>query len=690
MRARRIVAVILVLSTMVSGPGFVWGAEAPPTPPPPPAPGGAPTPAPFSEATPARVSYIDNQVSFWRPGAQDWAPAKLNTPLAPGDVLYAGQGGNVEIQLGPRAFARAADGTHIGLDNQEPDYVQLRVTAGHAALDLRELAAGHTVELDTPNAAFTIERPGYYHVDVAQESTTFRTHRGGSAAMTPAGGTARPIAANQQVVVAGTDSPRVDTGPAPELTAWDRWNYQRTDYLLQPAKAQYVSPTVYGVEALERYGSWRTVETYGPVWVPLGVPGGWVPYSTGRWIWDPRFGWTWLDDAPWGWAPYHYGRWVFVGSYWAWAPGPVIVRPAYAPALVVFLGGVTVGVGRPLYWAPLGWGEPVFPWWGRPGFVGVAWWGGWGGPRVVNNVVVNRTTNINVTNITVYRNVSVTNAVVGVPTERFGRGPVQPVRVSQVQAQQLTPVRGVLEVRPAAASVMPATGPTVKPPAAVQSRPVVATRQPQDFTPTLRAHGLAATSAVAPAAAPRLVPSPRPTAAPQKAVVAPEAAPGRAPSAPPGTAVPAAPGPRRRNDNAGERPSSAAPPGSPNVVSPRHQDATRPDVTSRPEPKQDNRPVRDAERGQRQVPASPPARPAQEATPSRPTPPPVPSPPAVQNGASQRGREEARPGPKANLSTPAPAPAERPARVEPPAQTQRPERGAPPTRSERSERSEKN
>jgi len=251
-------------------------------------------------------------------------------------------------------------------------------------------------------------------------------------------------------------------------------------------------------------------------------------------------------------------------------------------------------------------------------------------------------------------------------------------------------VRGVLEVRPAAASVMPATGPTVKPPAAVQSRPVVATRQPQDFTPTLRAHGLAATSAVAPAAAPRLVPSPRPTAAPQKAVVAPEAAPGRAPSAPPGTAVPAAPGPRRRNDNAGERPSSAAPPGSPNVVSPRHQDATRPDVTSRPEPKQDNRPVRDAERGQRQVPASPPARPAQEATPSRPTPPPVPSPPAVQNGASQRGREEARPGPKANLSTPAPAPAERPARVEPPAQTQRPERGAPPTRSERSERSEKN
>ena len=75
------------------------------------------------------------------------------------------------------------------------------------------------------------------------------------------------------------------------------------------------------------------------MWAPAGVPAGWSPYSTGRWIWDPRYGWTWLDDAPWGWAPYHYGRWVFVRNYWAWAPGPVVVRPVYAPALVVFLGG---------------------------------------------------------------------------------------------------------------------------------------------------------------------------------------------------------------------------------------------------------------------------------------------------------------------------------------------------------------
>src|SRR5439155_22683457 len=518
MTARRVVAVFLAL-IMMSGPGVARAVDPPPAPTAPPAPAapsappGVPVPAPASDVTPARLSYLNGEVSFWRPGAQEWTPAKVNMPLAPGDLLYTGQGGNIEIQVGPRAFVRASEGTHIGLDNQEPDFVQFRLTAGHAALDVRQLPAGHAVELDTPHGAFTVERIGYYHAEVTQEFTAFDTHRGGSATVTPAGGAATPVAANQQVMITGTDSPRVEMAAAPPLSAWDRWNYQRTDYLLQPASTQYVSPAVYGGEVLNQYGGWRTVETYGSVWVPTAVPVGWVPYGPGRWIWDPRFGWTWLDDAPWGWAPYHYGRWVFVGSYWAWAPGPVIVRPVYAPALVVFLGGVSVGVGvRPLCWAPLGWGEPVIPWWGRPGFIGVASWHGWGGPRVVNNVVINQHTTVNVTNITVYKNVNVTNAVVGVPAEKFGQGHVNIARIREAEVRQLKPVRGALEAKPVAASVMPATGPAVKPPATIHSRPVVATRPPHDVAKALEARGLAGTAESAPA--PRLVPAPERVAVP--------------------------------------------------------------------------------------------------------------------------------------------------------------------------------
>src|SRR6185436_7387560 len=401
-------------------------------------------------ATPARISYIDGQVSFWRPGSAEWTPARVNMPLAPGDSLYTGPNSNVEVQIGPRAFLRAAEETQVGLDNQEPGFVQFRVTAGHASIDLRELGRDQTVELDTPNAAFTIERTGYYVADVTEDTTTFETRRGGRATMTPAGGVAGTVGARQQVVITGTDGQQVQVGPTPEPTRWDRWNNQRTDALVNSPSARYVAPDVYGTAELDRHGSWRTVESYGSVWVPRAVVTGWTPYSTGRWIWDPRFGWTWLDDASWGWAPYHYGRWVYIRNYWAWAPGPIVVRPVYSPALVVFLGGglnVGVSIGRPVYWAPLGWGELVIPWWGRRGFVGVVSWHGWGGPRVVNNVVVRNTTVVNVQNINVYRNVSVNNAVVGVSSDRFGRGRVATTRVNAAEVRQLAPVRGAPEVR---------------------------------------------------------------------------------------------------------------------------------------------------------------------------------------------------------------------------------------------------
>ena len=72
---------------------------------------------------------------------------------------------------------------------------------------------------------------------------------------------------------------------------------------------------------------------------------------------------------------------------------PVLIATWWAPALVVFFGlpGIHVSIGAPLMsWVALGWGEPVVPWWGRAGFVGRPWWGGWGGPRVVNNVVHRR------------------------------------------------------------------------------------------------------------------------------------------------------------------------------------------------------------------------------------------------------------------------------------------------------------
>ncbi len=432
---------------------------------------------------PPRLSFASGQVSFWRPGAQDWAEAQVNTPLAPGDELFTGSPGNLELQIGSRAFVRGWANTQIGLANQEPGYLQFKVTTGSASFDLRSLEPGTTVEVATPNAALTIEHAGYYRVDVRGERTAFITRRGGQAVVTPASGAAVVMTPSEEVVIEGTSSPRVASYAAPQLDAWDNWNYARSNTHLETVSARYVSPGTYGVSDLDRYGTWRDVPTYGSVWIPTAVQPGWAPYTTGSWTLDPIYGWTWVDTAPWGWAPYHHGRWVFVDRYWGWAPGPVVVRPVYAPALVAFFGGpslrVGISIGGPvLGWVALGWGEPLVPWWGRPGFAQVPTWGGWGGPRVVNNVVINNTTVVNVQTINIYRNSNVPNAVVAVSENRFGRGPITAARVTQVDVKSLQPTHAGPQVTATPASFVPTASRGVRPPEESLKRAVVATRPP--------------------------------------------------------------------------------------------------------------------------------------------------------------------------------------------------------------------
>ena len=463
------------------------------------------------DQTPPRLSFVDGQVSYWRPGAQDWATAQVNTPLAPGDEVSTASPGNVELQIGAHAFVRAWANTQIGLTNQEPDFLQFTVTTGFAALDLRTLETGHTVEVDTPNAAFTIEQPGYYRVDVAGERTSFITRRGGRATVTPASGQAVAITPSEEVVIEGTAAPQVLSYVAPPLDTWDTWNYARTDALQDAVSARYIAPDAYGVSDLDRYGAWRVVPTYGSVWVPTAEPAGWAPYTTGAWTLDPSYGWTWVDTAPWGWAPYHYGRWISVDGFWAWAPGPFVARPVYAPALVAFFGGPSVRVGGagPLVgWVALGWGEPLVPWWGRPGFVHEPSWRGWGGPRVVNNVVVNNTTVVNVQNITVYRNASVQNAVVAVNENRFGRGPVTSAREARVDVKSLQLTHTTPQVTATPASFVPSANRGVRPPEESLKRPVVATRAPRAVPESAGGGARTMGPAGIPTPAPRLVSAP--------------------------------------------------------------------------------------------------------------------------------------------------------------------------------------
>jgi len=127
----------------------------------------------------------------------------------------------------------------------------------------------------------------------------------------------------------------------------------------------------------------------------------------------------------------------------------VLAAPVYSPALVGFFGGAGFGVGFSVgvpfvSWVALGWGEPLIPWWGGVGFIGVPCWHGWGGPRVVNNVVINNNTVVNANNVNIYRNVQSPNGLVGVPKNQFDTRSLDRARLTQASMTDAKPIHGEL------------------------------------------------------------------------------------------------------------------------------------------------------------------------------------------------------------------------------------------------------
>jgi hypothetical protein len=634
-----LIGIVLALGVLAGGAPAGRAADSP-----------DPQQAQFDQ-TPPRLSYADGKVSFWREGADDWSTAQVNTALAPGDELYTASPANLEIQIGPRAYARAWANTQLGLVNQDAGFLQFKVTEGAAAFDMRTVEPGTTVEVDTPNAALTIEHPGYYRVEVDGDRTSFITRRGGQATVIPASGEPVVITPSEEVVVQGISNPQVTSYVAPQTDSWDTWNNARSDMQVDALSARYVSPGTYGVSDLDRYGTWRNVPTYGSVWIPTSVQSGWAPYTTGSWTLDPDYGWTWVDTAPWGWAPYHHGRWVNMNGFWGWAPGPVVARPVYAPALVAFFGGpnVSVGVSIGVGWVALGWGEPIVPWWGRPGVAREPSWRGWGGPHVVNDVVINNTTVVNVQNINIYRNTTVRNAVVVVDEKRFGRGPITAARVTGVDPAKLRPTHAAPQIAATPASFVPGTGRGARPPDQTLKRSVVATRAPH-AAPAPAAGGERKIGPPGnPTPPPRLVsaaPRREPDAVPARPAVGQSRAERRAPDRvqPPSPPKPpgahSAPLPPQREPVAA--PSPGRRPEKPVIAAPSPSAPASPAAPATPPPPPNRRAEKQAEKQQ-------PAAPSAPATP--------PAPPARRAEKQAEKQQVAAPSPAAPPAAPATAPA---------------------------------
>jgi hypothetical protein len=403
----------------------------------------------------ARMNLADGPVSYAPADARGnalWTPASLNRPLTAGDRLWTGQRARSELHIGSTAV-RMAGQTSLDFLGLDDDTTQLRLAQGTVRLRVRNLFDGQRIEINTPNLAFVLTRPGDYRIDVVPATSgsagsTRVVVQSGAATVYGAGGASLNLAGGQQANF--TDTQLTPAGLAPEVQdGFDAWAADRDRREDRSVSARYIPREVIGYQQLDTYGDWSQDPTYGAVWLPRAVPANWAPYRAGHWSWIDPWGWTWIDDAPWGFAPFHYGRWAQIGPRWGWVPGQLAPRPVYAPALVAFIGGRSGGVNwnialgqqalqQPgLGWFPLAPGEAFRPAYRvSPRYV----------TEVNHNIVVN---NYNTANNYRYQRQSA--AVSALSAADFARGqPVRPgiQRLSPAdlgRAQLLAPERGLPE-----------------------------------------------------------------------------------------------------------------------------------------------------------------------------------------------------------------------------------------------------
>ncbi|MGH9773817.1 MAG: DUF6600 domain-containing protein [Candidatus Acidiferrales bacterium] len=434
----------------------------------------------------ARLAYVQGSVSFQPAGTEDWVSAIVNRPMTTGDKLWSDSDGRVEMQL-DGSLIRLSDNTGISFLNLSDTVTQIQLSAGTLVVRVRRLDDNETYEVDTPNLAFSILRPGLYRLSVDENGdTTVVKVRSGEGEVT-GGGTAYTVHPNEYDTFTGTDQLNVDAeqyGSGDE-DQFDAWCANRDNRWERSASSRYVSQDVVGYEDLDDNGAWQSTSEYGNVWFPRAAIVGWAPYHYGHWAYIEPWGYTWVDDEPWGFAPFHYGRWVSVRGSWGWVPCPprsegvVYVRPVYAPALVAWVN--VGGGGRGIAWFPLGPREVYVP-----------------SYRVsrnyVNNINVSNTTvnttvvnnyynttivnkNVNVTNVT-YVNQRVPGAVAATTSQAFTTA--QPVARNSVKVDEhavaSAPVRAFTPAVVPAKQAVLGTGRNVaaKPPTMVETRAVVA------------------------------------------------------------------------------------------------------------------------------------------------------------------------------------------------------------------------
>jgi hypothetical protein len=312
-----------------------------------------------------RMAFVQGQVTLQASQQEAAIQAGINWPVTSQNRIVNARDARSELRIGSTIIQLNSD-SELEVSELTDERFIMRLNYGSMTVQLSDPAIQGELQVRTPEGLLRMNEAGRVRIDsdVVPDTTAISVF--GGAAWFDGAGSSMKVTAGKRIDITA-DNFRSSQVRADAFDEWANVRDKPGMASTRSAALRYVSPETTGAEELDQYGDWRETEEYGPVWSPRMVGADWAPYRDGRWTWVAPWGWTWIDNAPWGYAPSHYGRWVMIGSRWCWAPGQVVARPVWAPALVGWTGGAQwnvslgFGAGPAIGWFPLAPREAYVP-----------------------------------------------------------------------------------------------------------------------------------------------------------------------------------------------------------------------------------------------------------------------------------------------------------------------------------------
>jgi hypothetical protein len=306
----------------------------------------------YDDARLVRVKYASGEAYVKRNYEDGFEEAVTNLPVFDRDLVGTTDG-RMELYLGRLNYLRLDYDSEVEFSRAPllgRTGTQVRVTRGGLYLLVHSLDRRGDIEIQTPDCGVYVHRNGRYRINVSPEygseiivykgNVDVNGNRNGMDLQT---GQRITFFDGRIINQAHSYSDYRDRGSRyDDRESGDeygyfggyrdieddfaRWNFERDRMVSRYSnyRSRYLGSGYGGYEyELSQAGRWVYDQNYGThIWIPRRVSSGWRPYSNGRWIFHPTYGYVWTSYDPWGWHTHYYGRWHWSPGYgWAWVPG---------------------------------------------------------------------------------------------------------------------------------------------------------------------------------------------------------------------------------------------------------------------------------------------------------------------------------------------------------------------------------